>query len=181
MGDLTTLAAAKGWLNVTGTSDDTLLTRLISGVSAAAQQRMGRIIASASYTDTRNGTGKSVMGFPTQPATAVSSVLVDGVAIPARSAPGASGYTFDVQLLRLIGYSFTKGVQNVVLAYTAGYATTPLDLEQAVIEIVAHKYRERDRIGQTSKILAGETVNFLRDVPIDALRVIDQYERVFET
>lgn len=181
MTDLTTLATAKAWLAVTGTGDDALLTRLVSAVSAAAQQRMGRQIASQSYTDTRNGTDKMAMAFPTQPVTAVASVTVDGIAIPARPAPGQSGYTFDAQLIRLVGYSFTRGVQNVVLVYTAGYAATPTDLEQAVVEIVAHKYKERDRIGQTSKVLAGETVSFLRDVPVDALRVIDQYRRIFDT
>jgi len=178
MGDLTSLANAKTWCGVTGAADDALLTRLLSAVSAAAQNRMQRIIASASYAIVRNGTGKSKMPFPDQPVTAVTSVRVDGTLIPARTSVTGSGYSFDDMLLYLDGYAFTKGNQNVALQYTAGFLTTPTDLEQAVLEIIAHKYKEKDRIGQASKILAGETVSFFRDVPPDTLRVLDNYMRV---
>ena len=178
MGDLTTLAAAKAWLAVTGTTDDTLLSRLISAVSAAAEARMARTIASASYLETRNGNGKSLLLLAASPITAVASLTVDGVAIAARPAPGSSGFTFDDQFLYLSGYSFSRGRQNVVINYTAGFVTTPLSLEQAVLDIVAFKYREKGRIGESSKILNGETVAYFRDVPPDALRVLDSYARV---
>jgi hypothetical protein len=178
MGDLTTLATAKSWLSVTGAADDTVLTRLVSGVSVAAQNRMGRTIARSAYTETRNGNGKAVLSFPEGPVSAVQSLTIDGVVIPARVGVTGSGYSFDDDFLYLDGYCFTRGQQNVVRAFTAGFATTPLDLEQAVLEIIGHKYRERDRIGQGSKILLGETVSFLRDVPPDCLRVIDNYRRV---
>lgn len=178
--DLTTLTNAKAWLSLTGTTDDALLTRLISAVSASAQSYMGRIVASASYTATRNGNGRSVIAFPDSPVTAVTSVTVDGTAIPARTSVTGSGYSFGESLLFLIGYVFTKGVANVQLVYTGGYVTTPLDLEQAVLDIVAYKYRERDRIGQGSKILQGETITFLRDVPAETMRVLNLYQRVVQ-
>ena len=65
-----------------------------------------------------------------------------------------------------------------MINYTAGFVTTPLSLEQAVLDIVAFKYREKGRIGESSKILNGETVAYFRDVPPDALRVLDSYARV---
>lgn len=178
MADLTTLVNAKAWLGLTDTTDDTLLTRLVSAVSAAAESRMGRSIALHAYTVTLNGSGKCVLAFPDRPVATVTSVTVDGVAIPPSSGPGAAGYQFDQSFLYLVGYEFTRGRQNVVLQYNAGLSSTPLDLEQAVLDIIAFKYKERDRIGQSSKILAGETIGFFRDVPPDALRVIDDYGRV---
>lgn len=178
MGDLSTLANAKAWCGVTGSADDGLLTRLLSAVSTHAQNRIQRIIASTSYSVLRNGNGKSVMPFPDQPVSAVASVRIDGTLIPARPSVTSAGYSFDDMLLYLDGYAFTRGNQNVQLQYTAGFAATPADLEQAVLEIIGHKYKERTRIGEQSKVLNNETVAFFRDVPPDSLRVIDRYMRV---
>lgn len=178
MPDLTTLANVKSWISVTGASDDALLTRLITATSAAVEQYCERTFASAAQTVTRNGNDKSVMPFPNAPVTAVASVTVDGTAIPARPSVTGSGFSFDEQYLYLAGYRFTRGMQNVVLAFTSGFSATPGDLEQAVIDVVAFKYRGRERIGQASKILQNETVTFLRDVPPDVMRVLDNYRRV---
>jgi hypothetical protein len=178
MAALTTLATVKSWLSITGTAADTLLSGLITRTSAAAESRMDRVIARARYNVVRNGNGKQAMMSPELPIVSVDSVTVDGVTIPARVGTSGSGYAFDEQLIYLNGYCFTKGVQNVALALRAGFATTPLDLEQAVLDIVAFKYRGREWIGQGSKILNGETVTFLRDAPPDALRTIDSYRRV---
>jgi hypothetical protein len=71
-----------------------------------------------------------------------------------------------------------KAPGNVVWTCTAGYATTPKDLEQAVLEIIALKFRERERVGVSSKTLAGEMVSFFRNVSTDTIAVIDNYKRV---
>src|SRR5262249_6589951 len=72
------------------------------------------------------------------------------------------GYTFTPTELALRGYVFTRRPQNVAVTYTAaGYATTPPDIAQACIELVAQHYRERSRIGEVSKTVGGgETVTF---------------------
>jgi hypothetical protein len=148
MGDLTTLPTAKEWLTLgTATTSDPIVTRLISAASEAVQKRLGYQIASQQYTETRNGNGKMVIPFRVGPVTAVSSLTIDGVAIPARTSPVGTGYVFDEDYLLLAGYCFTKGTGNVVWTCTAGYATTPKDLEQAVLEIIALKFRERERVG----------------------------------
>lgn len=177
-GDLTSLANVKAWIGVTTTTDDALLTRLVSAVSTAVQNRLNRTIASTGYTETRNGNGRVALQLTNYPVTAVASVTVDTTVIAARTAPTAAGFTFDERLVYLQGYCFTKGQQNVAISYTAGYAATPLDLEQATIEICALKYQSRTRIGLGSKGLAGETTTFLKDVPPDLLVMIDQYKRV---
>jgi hypothetical protein len=102
---------------------------------------------------------------------------IDGVAVPAR-APTGAGYVFDEDYLLLCGYCFTRGQQNVVLVYTAGYEATPADIEQAVLEIVALKFKERERIGVSSETLAGQTISFFRNVSSDTMSVIDSYRRV---
>jgi Phage gp6-like head-tail connector protein len=182
--DLTTVANAKLWLGVVSATDDTLLARLVSGVSAWIQEWLGRTIASQSYTETLNGNGRDVLVFLRYPVTAVTSVTIDTVAIPPRSAPGQAGYFFDSDFLYLDGgYFFTKNSkQNVVIVYTAGFATTPLDLEQAAIELIALRYKDKDRIGVTAKSIGNEHVTFFsKDFPDDVESVLWSYKRVVPT
>jgi hypothetical protein len=177
--DLTTIANVKSWLGVSSAADDTLLTRLVSGVSAWIQEWLGRTIASSSYTEKLNGNGKAVLAFLNYPVTAVASVTVDGVSIPARTSVAGSGYSFDSEFLYLDGYAFNSGRQNVVIQYTAGYASTPADLEQAAIELIALRYKDRDRIGVSSKSIGPEhTTFFLKDFPDDVESVLWSYRRV---
>src|SRR5262249_16182788 len=110
---------------------------------------------------------------------AVSAVTVDGVAIPAVPDAISPGFAFSATRLYLRGYAFTRGVQNVSLAYTAGYAATPLEIEQACIELVALRYKERERIRHVSKRVGGESVSFSqKDMSDDIKTLLSLYRRV---
>jgi hypothetical protein len=180
MADLTTLANVKGWLGVTATTDDALLTRLISAASDYVQKWLNRTIAEQPYTETRDGTGGYVMMFANYPVSAVSSLTIDGVTIPAAGNAQGSGYLFSANKLVLVGgYQFTRGLQNVVVSYTAGFATTPNEIEQATIELISLRYKERDRIGQISKAIGGETVTFSQKDLSDAIQTtLTNYKKV---
>lgn len=179
MSDLTTLANVKQYLTVNVTTDDALLTRLISAASAFIQSWLNRNLASQTYTETRNGHGGYVLPLANYPVTAVSSVAVDNVAIPAASDPTQTGYVFSDKALYLNGYCFSRGFQNVAVTYTAGFATIPLDIEQACIDLVGLKYKERNHIGQTSKTLGQETINYSQMDISDAVKAtLSQYRKV---
>lgn len=177
-GDLTTLNNVKAWLNLTVSTSDALLTRLISAVSAWVQTYIGRQIASQNYTEVRNGSGGEQLFFANYPVTAVSAVTVDGVAIPPQPSFGQAGYSFTGKLLTLTGYKFNRGLANVALTYTAGYAATPLDLEQATIELIALAFKERAHIGEDSAVFQGQTVTFSKIVPPHTKDVLDKWRRV---
>lgn len=180
MADLTTLANVKGWLGVTATTDDALLTRLISAASDYVQTWLNRTIAVQPYTETRDGTGGYVLPLSNYPVSAVSSLTIDGVSIPAAANAQGSGYLFTQTKLVLVGgYRFWRGLQNVVVSYTAGYATTPNEIEQATIELIAMRYKERDRIGQVSKSIGGETITFSQKDFSDAIETtLSNYRKV---
>ncbi len=178
--DLTTVDKLRSWLNLTGEKDDVLLASLVTAASAFAENWMTRLILSASYVETLDGNASDRMILKQYPITAVSSVIVDGYSLPVSTAYNVAGYQFDDIGIYLIGYQFTRARRNVQISYTAGYASVPLDLEQAVIEICAQRYRERDRIGLVSKGLAGETTSFSqRDMSEGARSVLQYYQRVF--
>src|SRR5438309_1085729 len=161
LADLTTLAALKAYAQVSVSTDDAVLTSMIAAASAAARSYLNRDVTTASYTITRDGRGTAMMLLPQFPVTAVAQVIVDGRTIPAQSAFGLPGYRFTDTSLILAGFCFTRGFGNVQVGFTAGYATAPADIAQAVNEWVALRYKERDRIGFQSKSLAGETVSFV--------------------
>jgi hypothetical protein len=202
-GDLTTLADVKAWLqtgqNAFPATDDALLTRLITAASQLIQTWLNRPIASQEWIETRDGLG-SVFGpsderyqFAAFPVSAVSRVVVDGVAVPAIAAPppgpgtaavntfaAQAGYLFTPTQLVIRGYSVPRKAGCVTLQYTAGYAVTPPDLAQACIELVALRYRERSRIGEVARAIGnGQTVSYSQKDMSDSIKtLIQQYRRV---
>jgi hypothetical protein len=179
MSPLCEVADVKAWAGVTGAADDGLLLALVEGMSAAVESMLNRTFAVATYTETRNGTGKPTMMVRNDPIVSVASVTVDGIAIAPRTGPTAgSGHVFDTDTIYLAGTCFTRGVQNVVLSYEGGYATIPADIVQATTEACAFLYNERTRIGLASKAMAGETTAYLRDLPPHLMRRFQQYARV---
>jgi len=183
-GDLTTLADVKAWLQ-TGqsafpTTDDALLTRLITATSQYIQTWLNRQIAIADYLEVRDGTGSQRLQFACFPVVAVSSLTIDGQAVPPATASSMAGYSFSQTQLTVCGYSFTRGAQNISVSYTAGYSTTPPDVAQACIELVALRYRERTRVGEVSRALGGaETVSYAtKDMSDDVKTLLQQYRLV---
>ena len=193
MSDLTTLANCKSWLKLTAaqTTDDTILSRLISASSALLQSWLNRNILAQVYTEVLDGQGNNQIVFANYPVTAVASLSIDKIIIPASIDGGVlqAGYGFDDGRLWVIGYQFTRnsgyandftrGRGNVTVSYTAGYATVPLDIEQACIEMVSIKYRMRDRIGQKSVAMGGESTSFdTSDIPAYIQILLQQYKKV---
>jgi hypothetical protein len=188
-GDLTTLGDAKLWLrtgqNAFPDTDDALLTRLVTAASQFIQSWLNRQVASGDWQEVRDGTGGQRLSFANTPVSAVLSLSIDGIAIPPAPPGGGfdAGYVFSPTELALRGYVFTRRAQNVVVAYTAGYAVTPPDIAQACIELVCQRYRERTRIGETARAIGGnETVTYTqKDMSDDVKLLLSQYRVVAPT
>lgn len=180
--DLTTLANVKEYIGVTSGNDDKLLTRMITALSAYVQSWLSRNFALQAYVETFNGLDNTRMILNNYPIVSVASVMINGVAVPAASLPalsGWTGYVWTSTQLALQGYTFSRGYSNVIVSYTAGFSVTPPDIEQAVIEVIALRYKERDRIGFVSKSIGGETVTFsLKDLPASVQTLLLQYRRM---
>jgi len=178
--DFTTLDNVKGWLGLdpSQTTDDALLTRLITAASGFIRTWCNRDFVSQSYIETRNGTGARMLALANTPITEVDSVSVDGAPIPAGGLQ-TPGFTFSATMLVLNGYRFTRGLANVQITYVAGYATVPDEIEQACIELVSFRYRERARIGVSSEAMAASTSSYqVRDVPPSVATLLNLYKKV---
>lgn len=180
--DLATLDDVKAWFSppLTGSADDALLARLITSASGFIAAWLNRPVGLATYTQSFNGNGRAALALPCYPITAVTALTIDGRAVAARAADGCgAGYSFDANTLYVSGDLFRPGILNVTVTWTAGYAVIPTEIVQACVDLVALRYKERDRIGLISKAMAGETTSYTqRDLPANAAAALQQYRRV---
>lgn len=182
--DLCTLADLKAWLPNQGNNDDVTLQNLITNGSAQVLQHLNRphILASVigALTENYDGNDSDRLLPHFYPIISVASVSVDGAAISQATTAVMAGFLFDARRVLLRGWRFCRGVQNVALSYTAGYASVPLDLRQAAIEAFALSYRQRVHIGEKSNSMNGQvTVSFdMADVPPRSLAIFTQYRRL---
>ena len=179
--DLTTVANLEGWLGLTNVQAPIpdQLQRLITAASAGIQSYISRTIRSLSYNETQDGTGGVRLVLRNTPVTAVASVVINGAVIPPSPGYGQTGYIFSDTAIILRGYTFTQDDQNVQISYTAGYASTPGEIEQACLELCAFRWKGRDHIGHASKTINGETVAFIvKDMPDSVKTILTQYNSV---
>jgi hypothetical protein len=192
--DLTTLDNVKNYLGLTvppllaptPAYTDALLSRMITACSTYAATYCSRVFQLTTYSEVRNGLGGTYMTLKQQPVTAVASLTINGLAIPARPPLGGQsatgygyGYTFDRTRIMVSGPCFYQGMQNVAITYTAGFATTPADLEQAIIDWVGDEFKYKDRIGKASEGIEGQTIAFnMKSIPPRVQSVLNIYNTV---
>ena len=182
---LTTLANLKAWLGTPNATDDALMTRLISAASAFIESWLNRTISVQTYNEIYDGTGQDTLMLSNYPIVAVTSISIYGVAQTLLNANDftSTGFSITNDQTQLYGQNITfdRGRQNVAVSYSAGFATLPLDIEQACIELCALKYKNLrgEKIGVVSKGLAGETTTFfVGDMTQSVKTLLQQYKNV---
>lgn len=181
---LATLADVKAWLDIAdeNTADDALLTRLITRVSGIVEAWLSRSILAADYTqEFQSQYPQKAIAIKHYPINSVASVSIAGVEVPYQASdPNGNGYRWDQgedsPLIYLKGYS---ALGRVVVTYNGGYATAPDAIQQAVIELVAIRYKERSRIGQQTMSIHGESATFtVEEIPRVVRMTLQQFKRV---
>lgn len=132
---LATVADLKTWLDITSTdaNRDAMLQRLVYAATRSILSYISHdTIRYTSHTVTANGTGTVNMVLPDWPVWSITSLVVDGVTVPAATgAPYSNGYVLEnaapippsqPQQLTLYGYRFNMGGNNVQVTYKAGFA-----------------------------------------------------------
>lgn len=157
-GDLIQLSQALSFLGLS-TDTNSIVASSISAASTSIQTWIGYQIAEATYTKTFNGPGGDRLLLPDRPVISVSAVTIDTISIPACAMP-SPGFLADSKFVYVNGcYRFCRGVQNVTVSYSAGYAIVPADIQQACLNWVAMLYATvgQDFIPGANKLRAGDT------------------------
>ncbi len=173
------------YLNIQNTNSDTLLAALITNASAFIESYCSRTFGVGNYSETYNGNGGHRLYVANGPVQSVQSLTIDGIAIPAVSSPLSTGYAFDADTIYLrpgttsgYGIGFSRGVQNVQVAYTAGFATLPSDVTQACIELVASKYKASQRVDiKTEGLGPNQSTSYNIGIPPSVIAMLARWRR----
>lgn len=203
--DLCLLSDAKIYLGVSDVGQDAIIQRLITAQSDWMNQVLSRNLTSQSYVnEIYDGNGNGVIIARNYPVTAVLGITVNnnpsGQAGDAfrgdvpnfqfnggnNVGTGIKAYTanqiaFAGRQIYLLDQSiqFFRGKRNVMVSYTAGFAVIPASLQQACLELVALRYKEKDRVGISTQTLAGQTISYARTAaPDSVMRIMAQFENV---
>lgn len=173
-------------------ADQALIQRLITSCSNGIVEFVQRPIKQAYYQEAYNGTGTAALVLKNGPISSVQSLVVAGVTVLLAPNPQTTGYLFKGTTLYLTGNGvsaagngpggvFTSGNLNVLVSYTAGYATVPDDIAQACIEFVSFKYNQRKHIGRKSDNItgAGMSTSYQEGgMPPEVIAALNRYRRM---
>lgn len=153
--DLAVLADVKTWLagsSGIGSTDDALISRLITDVSGAITAYLGRpSLTPRTLTERFDGNGRTRLFLSHYPVLQIGSLVIDNVAVapavpPGAGAPHPRGYLLEgwnglppgrPQALDLFDLAFRRGRQNVAAGYSAGYA---VEAETAAVPAASGPY-----------------------------------------
>lgn len=125
---LLTLDEANAWLGLEADGGDTdaIVTAAIAAASDAIANYIGYDPNSRAYTQTLDGKDTKALYLRSYPITAVSSLVISGATIN----PSLYAVT-EERIVFKDGSLFPRGIQNITVAYTAGYTSMPELLKQA--------------------------------------------------
>lgn len=178
MAALATKDDLKAMLNIQHAQDDALLDRLLSSASDYFERQAGRTITATDYVEVQDGGGGRTIIPANYPVISVTSVELNGETLDESTGYDVCGYFLSSNVLKLRGSFVSEGTGNVVLTYRAGYETTPPDVVQAVLEIAALMYRERERVGQQSRSGPDGNTVFYYAPPARVVSTIEAYRRI---
>lgn len=130
--DLITVASLKAWATLPAvSSDDQVLGDLVSQSSRAVLSYLNRgTVLPRTYSEVFDGNDKGQVMLKGWPVQSITSLTIDGVAIPKAVSFNDSGYLLGQsdpeppgarQLLILRGFRYCRGIQNINVLYPAGY------------------------------------------------------------
>lgn len=169
-GDLTTLAHLRTFLKkqTADTSDDDLLSSIITRVSADAAKRCNRIFGAGTVTEYHKGDGTPSIVLRRPPVNSVTSIHIDSDRLWASdSAIDSDDITISDEIEGMVilnGDYFDRDseIENVRVIYNGGYSTIPADLERCVLRLCAWDYLEATQWNNTP-VKNEKSVDDLRD------------------
>jgi uncharacterized phiE125 gp8 family phage protein len=151
--DLTSLANVKAELDINDGASDTVLRRYITGASLAASHYCNRVFAvetvseqflagsSAHRWHWRNGP----LQLQRYPLITVTSITEDGTLLVVDDDYVVDSINGQLRRVDSDGLVLAWPCVLITAVYSAGYATTPADLEDAVIRMVTQRYSAKGR------------------------------------
>lgn len=190
MTDYVTLSAVKLALGASETTDDTLLTSLITEASRIVDRHCAGAVNSDNYFARETVTNQTVKGlvsadgklycFPLKPTVESVSALFY------RLSPRETWLDLAAEYAEITAYSVSiwgvpsgRGDVQVQISYVGGFAVIPADVQNAVTLLSVRLYREI-KSGVTDSIGVAElgTLQYTKALPARAVELLKPYKRV---
>lgn len=161
--------------------DNDLIENLINRVTVNFHNYCGLDqFKSKIYTEFQDGNGKLRIYPYNYPIISITSIHIDGDWLFDNDTLISSSYykIVDGLYISMNNNTFTKGVQNIKIVYTAGYETIPYDLKQACIEEVARKFKNKKNFDEIFRTIEGSQVSKVEQgLLVSTKEVLDNYIR----
>jgi uncharacterized phiE125 gp8 family phage protein len=156
-----TTADAKAHLNVTHSTDDTLITALVLAAQGHIEQVLGAPLTSETWEQSIDGFPCGPIRLLRQPVTAIASVKYDVDGVETTLPP--ADYTQDLPGGRVWAESWptADAYGSVRVRFTAGYSTVPAPLKAAVLLMVGDLYANREAVSADVSFADNPTVTRL--------------------
>lgn len=156
---LCSLAALKAALGLTASEDyaDARYLTLVEMASSSIAGYCEREFRVLSYVEACDGDGSGLLRLANTPIVAVTALSIEGETIPpaeVKVSPEFIRMEGDLDYsarLRSSGRVFPEGIQNITVAYTAGYAAVPAEISHACILQVAYLVNTLNKQGLVSE------------------------------
>lgn len=166
---ITTVANCKAFRGIesSNTEHDAELARIIPGVQAFLERQCGRVFDQLSVTEFYDGDDwHDLLVVARPPITSITNIWDDVGRVYATPLTATQYEIKDAAagIVRLLdGLVFGAGRRNIKITYVGGFATMPIDLEQASIEMVwaAREKGQHNLIGVRSRSIADGNVQFV--------------------
>jgi len=203
---LCTLADVKEELGITVATYDTRLERLILAACDAVANYTGRLLYyDAAVAESVAGFGGTRLLLSRTPIVSITSITMDGLALAATdyevedAAAGfvfrQSGWPWSAEQSDNIAGDPIAGTEEreIDVVYKGGYVTqgqvtaipvlartVPYDIEDAVIQLVADRYRNPASSVASERLLSAAVTYRDSDIPPAICRVLDKYKRLVQ-
>ena len=164
---------------------ENMLKFYINSASWFCNEKTDRLLKSRALTEYYSGDGSNTLLTDQYPITALTNVYDDLDRVYGSDTEIDSD---DLAIMpqglayKIIydGGTFTSGVRNIKIVYTAGYTTIPYDLQQACLEIIAYFFKNSDenRFGVTSRTVGdGSLTVETTNIPKSAMKILENYRK----
>lgn len=165
---ITSVPACKSFRDIVSgnVEHDAELERLILAVQEWLEGQCNRTFESGTVTEYYNGLEwRDRLMVSRPPLASITNIWDDPLRIYS-TALSSSLYVIDdadAGLIRMDGYTFLRGIRNIKVTYTGGFATIPSDLEEAAIEMVwaAREKGKHNLVGVRSRSVADGNVQYV--------------------
>ncbi len=160
---------------------ETLFTPLIASASAAIRGYCRQNFEAVEGVELYDGDGTPTLFVRRRPVVAVAVVAIAGETLPAGAyvwnARGRISLVNEVDNIRMLWSGvFPRGVANVSVTYTAGYAAVPDDIREACASLITFWYNKLRNLGIESKSVGkGTTVYSADDIPSPIRAILNRY------